>query len=118
MHVYVCHVMYHSMVAQYNITCTCLSFSPINCRGNQDDVVIIEGRSSPSNVESFVEVSSQPGPSSRCSGGSNRVGVSLTHHSPSVQNYDQPGSLSPTFDDLKSFNLVPAHHIFNLQHRR
>ena len=71
------------------------------------------GCSSPSNVESFVEVSTQPaGPSSRCSVGSNRVGVSLsisTHHSPSARNYDdQPGSLSPTFDDLESFSSSPS----------
>ena len=72
-------------------------------------MVIIERCSSPSNTESFVEVSSQPGPSSRCSGGSNWVGVSLTHYSPSARNYDdQLGSLSPTFDDLESFSSSPS----------
>ena len=33
----------------------------INCRANDYDVVIIKERSYPSNVESFVEVSLQPG---------------------------------------------------------
>ena len=87
--------------------CSCQSCSLINCR--QDDVVIIEGRSSPSDIESFVEVSTQPGPSSRARGVSNRALSTPACHSPSAEKFaDQPRSLSPTFDDLESFSSTPS----------
>ena len=82
-------------------TCSCLSSSLINYR--QDDVVIIEGRSSPSDI--FVDVSTQPGPSSRARGVSSHA---LSTRSPSEMFADQPGSLSPTLDDMESFSSTPS----------
>ena len=78
-------------------TCSCLSSSLINYR--QDDVVIIEGRSSPSDI--FVDVSTQPGPSSRARGVSSQA--LSTRRSPSEMFADQPGFLSPTLD-MESFS--------------
>ena len=87
--------------------CSCLNCSLINCR--QNDVVIIERCSSPSDIESFVEVSTQPGPSSRARGVSSQALSTCTRHSPSAEMFtNQLGSLSPTLDDMESFSSTPS----------
>ena len=53
-----------------------------------------------------MEVSTQPGPSSRARGVSNHA--LPTRHSPSEMFAEQMGSLSPTLDDMESFSSTPS----------